>query len=117
MFQVDFDTQEGCSVRVVIVETRKELQQVVQSVAWVTGDKSLYNPSKTIHAATLYPFGKIILLLSRQDLTWECITHEATHVAHTLKGKNEEEDIAIHVGQLTSAIAKELKGHGYKILL
>lgn len=117
MFQVDFDAQGyGKKVRVVVVETRKELQQVLQSVAFISGDKAFYKPSKDVHAVTVYPFGQTIIVLSRQDLTWEAITHEATHVAHSFAG-DDNEDVATHVGQLTSAIAKELKTHGYKIIL
>ncbi len=117
MIQLNYSVlSEDTDFRVVVVDTNKELRQVVQSAAWLNGDKKFYNPSKGIMAAHITIFGVPVLLFSKQDLTWETITHEATHLAHTLY-EGSEEDIATNTGQLVTLIGKDLKKHGCKVLL
>lgn len=117
MIQIDYSVvSKDNDFRVVVVDTGKELRQMVQSVAWINGDKALYNPSKGVMGAHMTLFGVPVIAFSREDLTWEVITHEATHLSHTLY-QGSEEDIATNTGHLVTLIGKDLKKHGCKILL
>lgn len=117
MIQLDYNVRSNdLDFRVVVVDTNKELRQLVQSTAWINGDKALYNPAKGVMAAHVMLFGTPVLAFSREDLTWETITHEATHLAHTLY-EGSEEDIATNTGHLVTLIGKDLKKHGCKVLL
>lgn len=117
MIQLNYSVlSENTDFRVVVVDTNKELRQMVQSVAWINGDKKFYNPSNGVLAAHVTLFKVPMLLFSKQDLTWETITHEATHLSHTLY-EGCEEDIATNTGHLVTLIGKDLKKHGCKILL
>lgn len=117
MIQLNYSVvSQDTDFRVLIVDTNKELRQVVQSVAWINGDKALYNPQKDVLAAHMMLFGVPVLVFSRDNLTWECITHEATHLAHTLY-EGSEEDICTNTGHLVTLIGKDLKKHGCKVLL
>jgi hypothetical protein len=116
MLQLEFDVKSvGKSIRVVVVDTRKQLHTVVQGIAWTTGDKRMYEPSKDLAGVTMEVFGQIVLGFSKQDLTWDVLVHECAHVAQWIS--TDSEDQAEHTGQLATLIAKDLKSNGYKIIL
>jgi hypothetical protein len=116
MLQLDFKVKSiGRNIRVVVVDTRKQLHTVVQGIAWTTGDKRMYEPSKEIAGVTMEVFGQVVIGLSKQDLTWDVLVHECAHVAQWIG--DTEESYAEHTGQLATLIAKDLKSNGYKVIL
>lgn len=104
------------SIRVVVVEKRKHLDEVYRVVHWMRGEepKTPFKPLGMSFALG----GMEHIILAEDSLTVDTISHEVFHVIKSMAPKDlSEEELATLQGQLTGTLVQGLVKNGCKILL